>query len=283
MSGAAQLDRGAAQPIRVEGLAALDTGTSGRPVVLLVPGYTGTKEDFGPILDAIATAGFRAVALDLPGQYESPGPEDPDAYATAALGSVLCAVAAALGPDIHLLGHSFGGLVARAAVLQAPAQFRSLVLMDSGPAALGGERAELISHLEPLLAEIGVDGVYELADSIYAARPDYVAPPPELADLLRERFLAGSPAMLQGMGRALRFELDRVDELAALELPTLVIYGACDDAWLPAVQDAMASRLGAAVAVIPDAAHSPAVENPAPTARALIEFWRGVDGRATLE
>jgi pimeloyl-ACP methyl ester carboxylesterase len=264
-------------------LAALVAGEQGQPVALLVPGYTGTKEDFGPILDDIAAAGYRAVAIDLPGQYESPGPDEPDAYSTDALGEVLCGVAAQLGTAIHLVGHSFGGLVARAAVLRSPAQFRSVVLMDSGPAALGGERAELISHLEPLLAELGVAGVYDLADSIYAARPGYVAPPAELAELLRLRFISGSAAMLQGMGRALRFEPDRVEELAALHLPTLVVYGVDDDAWSPAVQAAMAARLDASVVVIDDAVHSPAVENPPPTAEALIDFWRRVDRHATLE
>src|SRR3954469_19375886 len=42
--------------------------------VLLVPGYTGSKEDFAPLLDGIAAAGLRAIAVDLPGQFESAGP-----------------------------------------------------------------------------------------------------------------------------------------------------------------------------------------------------------------
>jgi pimeloyl-ACP methyl ester carboxylesterase len=37
----------------------------------------------------------------------------------------------------------------------------------------------------------------------------------------------------------------------------------------------MAARLNAALAVIDDAAHSPAVENPARTVNALLEFWLG--------
>ena len=52
-----------------------------------------------------------------------------------------------------------------------------------------------------------------------------------------------------------------------------MLYGADDDAWPPEVQDRMAERLDAEQAVIPDAAHSPAVENPAATLRALLEFW----------
>jgi len=279
----AQLDLGGAVPTTIGQLAALESGAADARTVLLVPGYTGTKEDFGPILDTIATAGFRAVAIDLPGQYQSPGPDDADAYATTALGEVVVAAVRELGPPVHLLGHSFGGLVSRAAVIAEPSLFRSLVLMDSGPAALGGERAALIEAMEPLLGQVGVAGVYAAVQSIYEAMPDYVAPPPDLADLLRARFLAGAPAMLTGMGTALRTEPDRVEELLATGVATLVIYGVDDDAWLPATQDAMAARLGADVVRIPGAIHSPAVENPAPTADALVNFWLDIDRRATLE
>jgi len=277
-----QLDLGTAAPTRIGDLAALTCGAADAPAVLLVPGYTGTKEDFGPIMDAIAAAGLRAVAIDLPGQFESPGPDDPAEYSTTELGAVLCRVAVDLGAPVHLLGHSFGGLVSRAAVLASPVLFRSLVLMDSGPAALGGGRAELIAAMEPMLEPLGVAGVYDAVQQLYRAAPDYVEPPADLADLLRARFVGGSSAMLLGMGRALRSEPDRVDELRTLDLPTLVIYGESDDAWLPAEQDEMARRLGVDVVRIPDAVHSPAVENPAPTAAALIDFWHRVDSRATL-
>lgn len=278
-----QLDHGAATPAQIGGLAALTSGAPDAPPVLLVPGYTGTKEDFAPILDSVAAAGFRAVAIDLPGQYQSPGPDDPSQYATLALGARVREVAADLGPHVQLLGHSFGGLVSRAAVIAAPEQFNSLVLMDSGPAALGGDRAALIEAMEPLLGSVGVAGVYDAVQALYESAPDYVAPPPEVAALLRERFLAGSAAMLAGMGLALRTEPDRVDELRSLDLPTLVIYGVDDDAWPPAVQDEMAARLGAEVVRVPAAIHSPAIENPTPTAAALISFWLNVRERATLE
>src|SRR6202000_2469637 len=42
---------------------------------------------------------------------------------------------------VPLLGHSFGGLVAREAVLAAQEPPASITLMSSGPAALPGERA----------------------------------------------------------------------------------------------------------------------------------------------
>ena len=278
-----QLDLGMAVPARIGELAALISGDADAPAVLLVPGYTGTKEDFGPVMDTIAAAGLRAVAIDLPGQYESPGPDDAAWYTTRALGSVVSTAAAALGAPVHLVGHSFGGLVSRAAVLGTPSMFRSLVLLDSGPAALGGARAELIAAMEPMLEPLGVAGVYDAVEALYRAAPGYVEPPVELAALMRARFLGGSASMLAGMGHALRTEPDRVDELSAVDLPVLVVYGEGDDAWTPAEQDAMALRLGAEVVRVPESVHSPAVENPAPTAAALIEFWHGVDDRATLK
>jgi len=273
-----QLELGSGTPttIRTErgSIAALQAGSPDAVPVLLVPGFTGSKEDFAPLLDPLADAGLHPVAIDLPGQFESAGPDDPAAYSTRELGTCVRAVAATLAGRVHLVGHSFGGLVARAAVLADPAAFASFVLMDSGPAALAGARAERIAMLGPYLPTLGVAGVYQASEAAAAAEPGYVAPPPDLAAFLEKRFLAGAPAMLQGMADALLAEPDRVAELAATGVPLLVLYGAADDAWPPAIQDEMAGRLGAPAVVVPDAAHSPAVENPPLTAAALLEFWR---------
>ena len=115
--------------------------------------------------------------------------------------------------------------------------------------------------------------MYEALETIAVGDPVWASMPDEHRDFLRTRFLAGSPAGLQGMGDALRAEPDRTGELAAAGLPLLVLYGEHDDAWSPAVQAAMADRLGAPTAVIADAIHSPAAQQPAATARALLDFW----------
>jgi pimeloyl-ACP methyl ester carboxylesterase len=257
-------------------IAALRSGDPGAPPVLLVPGYTGSKEDFAALLAPLAAAGFAVTAIDQPGQFESPGPADPADYTPDALGTVVREVAATLGPSVHLLGHSFGGLVARAAVIAEPTAFASLVLMCSGPAALPGQAAAMIEQLEPVLAASGLAGVYAASLALYRAQAGYVEPPAPMAAFLERRFVTGVPAALQGMGVALRTEPDRVDELAAAALPTLVLHGVDDDKWPPALQSEMAQQLDAEYVVIPGAAHSPAVENPGPTAGALAEFWHGV-------
>lgn len=247
-------------------IVALTGGSPDAPATLLVPGFTGSKEDFAPILDLIADAGLRPVAIDLPGQYESPGR---GSFSVEELGADVRAVAGLLGQPVHLLGHSFGGFVARAAAIAAPGQFASLTLMDSGPAGIDGGRRARIERLRPVLVEHGMAAVYEAMTS----EPDYVAGPPAREAFLRRRFLASDPDGLLAMGTAVVDEPDRVAELAATGLRMLVLTGVGDDAFPPEVQADMAKRLGAQFVEVPDAAHSPAVENPTATAAALISFW----------
>jgi pimeloyl-ACP methyl ester carboxylesterase len=264
-------------PGRTGPLAALDTGPAEGGTVLLVAGYTGSKEDFAPLLSPIADAGLRVVALDQRGQFESPGPEDPAQYTVAELAADVVAVTrrlreASAGP-LHLLGHSFGGLVSRAAVIAEPALFDSLTLLGSGPARLTGPRAELLDHLSPLLEAGGVQLVNDALEQLAMTDPRAQAVPAPTREFLTRRFLANSAAGLRGMADAMLAEPDRVAELAATGLPVLVAHGIADDAWSPALQADMAERLGARHEVIGHAVHSPAIENPAHTLQVLLSFW----------
>lgn len=246
-------------------LAYLEAG-DGAPV-LLVPGYTGSKEDFGPLLAPLAAAGYRVVAFDQRGQLDSPGSGPAESYDPDGLATDLLALIAALGlRPAHVVGHSYGGIVARAALLRDPAAFASLTLLSSGPAAITGARARLMRSLR---GELAAGGVARVSSLLRAAGGH------ESFDALR--FDATDPVSLLGMGEALLSAPDRVPELSAAlsdaSVPCLVACGDADDAWTPAVQREMAERLGARFALIPGAGHSPAVEEPAATAHLLLEFW----------
>jgi pimeloyl-ACP methyl ester carboxylesterase len=256
-------------------IAALQVGPDGGAPVLLVPGYTGSKEDFGPILAPLADAGFLVTAVDLPGQFESPGLATAADYTPDTLARAVLGVAAALDGPVRLVGHSFGGLVSRAAVIARPALFASLVLLSSGPADLTGVRRVSMDGLEPVLAASGLPGVYAAMQAATLGDPGFVAPSDELAEFLERRFLGGSPDMLQGMADALRREPDRVGELAGTGIAVLVTHGVDDDAWPVEAQRDMAERLGGRYAVIEGAAHSAAVENPDALVDVLLDFWAG--------
>jgi pimeloyl-ACP methyl ester carboxylesterase len=255
-------------------------------VAVLVPGYSGSKEDFAPLIDPIADAGIGVLALDLPGQYESPPLPGELDHRPTPLGVLVADVVraeAAAGRTVLLLGHSYGGLVARAAVL-AGAPARGLTLMDSGPGELPmGARRTRLDVLEPVLRRRGLDAVVALREEA----GDWEAADPAVAAFLRRRLAASSPAALLGMGDALRGEPDRVPELVAAlrgrRLATLVVCGMDDDAWPVTTQRTMADRLEAEFAAVPGAAHTPNVENPQGLLDVLVPTWRTWLREDTLE
>jgi pimeloyl-ACP methyl ester carboxylesterase len=281
----------AAQPAR---------GVCERRPALLVPGYTGSKEDFLPVLESLAAAGRRVFAIDMRGQYQSQSAAGRDGYSADELAADIAAIARSVAEDdggVHLLGHSFGGLIARQATLAGQTAIGSLTLLGSGPGRIGGQRAALLRELLALLdpqpaagsAAAPADPVDREAAAALRAKirwlweeqlePEAKASgtPPHIVAFLRKRMLGNCPVGLVAMARYLLCCPDRTSELAALDIPVLVMYGENDDAWPTEVQNRMARRLGARRVCIPGAAHSPAVEAPETTASTLTRFWNDAE------
>jgi len=186
---------------------------------------------------------------------------------------------------VHLLGHSFGGLVARETVIARSARISSLTLMSSGPGKLTGPAAGVLQEvLTPLMGLTGqqlrtaVKRVWDLQLEVQA-RAD--GAPPHIIEFLRRRMLGSHPDGLAAMAEHLLACPDRTGALtAAAKAPILVLYGEYDDKWETPVQERMAERLRAQRVCIPGATHSPAVEAPETTASVLNAFWNAAeDGR----
>jgi len=257
--------------------AALRAGSEGTPVVF-VPGFTGSKEDFVRVLGPASVAGYTAVAIDQRGQFETAGRgaaelESQANYTMEALAQELLQVIEALGGRAHVVGHSFGGLVARAAAIVSSQSFASLVLMDSGPYGLTGAPRQRLEYMRSILQAGGIEAVYRAIQALAIVEPGYEPAPEALEQFLHRRFVSSSPTMLLGMGQALLEESDRTDELRDSGVRLLVLHGADEDVWLGDSQNDMARRLGAPLVVIDKAAHSPALDNPAATSQALHRFW----------
>ena len=270
------------------------SGVCERKPAILVPGYTGSKEDFIPVLQPLASAGRIVTAIDMRGQYQSPAAPTGDGYTPDELAADIAAVAEAVAPDddgIHLLGHSLGGLIARHAVLAGTASVASLTLLGSGPGGITGPRRDALRSMLALLDDADSDPGSTGADAtrlqVWSEQlwAEHIAPqaraeevPEHIIEFLRKRHRGNSPAALFVMGTYLLSCPDRTIELARMDgLPILVMYGENDNAWSPEAQDLMGRRLHAQRVCIPGAAHSPAIEAPETTASTLTSFWNNAE------
>jgi pimeloyl-ACP methyl ester carboxylesterase len=245
----------------------LEAGEGGRPF-LLVHGFTGAKEDFVDWIDLLAALGWHAVAPDNRGHGVSSQPGDEASYSYSSFAGDTLALADALGwSRFVLLGHSMGGMIAQHVVLDAPSRVAGLVLMDTSHGPIEGLDSSQVLAGKQVVRDGGLELLVELQrnsepilDSpayqrLVAARPGY-------AEWGERRMVACAPAMWLAMVEQLLDCEDRLDRLASVEVPTLVIVGEQD---LPFVgpSERMAKTIpNARLAVLPDAGHSPQFENP---------------------
>jgi cytochrome P450/pimeloyl-ACP methyl ester carboxylesterase len=259
--------------VRAEPGADSDTGV---PVVLCA-GVVGSKEDFAHLLPAVAKAGYRAYAYDYLGHY---GHQDGDAAADHTIArhaADLLAVLAAIGGPAHVVGHSFGGFVVRAAALANPALFRSVTLIGSGPNMDGDRHRTMLRRFDTTLATHGCAVMWPVVRRLI---PD--------SDVTRREFWQARLdrmrlPFLHGALRSLSAETDRSAELRASRLPLLILHGYRDKRlWSAAELAGYAKRAGGDLEVVADASHSPNLEQPAATASALLRFWTEADHRAAV-
>lgn len=220
------------------------TDAGSGPTVLCLHGIGSGSASFQPQVDELA-GDLRLLAWDAPGYAKSADPDGPldlDAYADAAA-SVLRERAA--GPA-HVLGVSWGGVVAMRLARRHPELVRSLVLADSSRGSgLTEEQAAAMRSRVTELRELG-------PRAFAAARgPRLVSPaaPAELVERVVET-MAGS-VRLPGYGWAAESmaATDLDPELAELRVPTLVLCGAEDTVTGPAESQAIAGGIPDAVFV----------------------------------
>ena len=105
----------------------------GDAVVLVINGGPGQSPDYCEDTDALADLGVRVVTFDQRGTGDTPRPGDDD-YALETYTGDIEALRQFLGVDtMHLMGHSFGGMLAMGYVAAHPDRVASLQLYSSSP------------------------------------------------------------------------------------------------------------------------------------------------------
>lgn len=268
-------------PLIVDGrpVGVLERGRGGVPLLLL-HGWTGGAEDFLPVLAGLAEA-RRVVAVDLPGHGASGGPPDPAGHALPVLARWVLRVCDALDLDeVHLLGHSFGGLIAQRVAAAASQRLHSLVLSGTGLGAVREQVGEVVAHVAVVARDRGMAAAYEAIAAAVARSLDADLVARRHADeaALRARWLRLDPVAVVGGAAALIGAEPLGPFLRGIDVPVLVVHGERDHAWTPAEQALLArTARGARRVVVRGAAHSAQREVPDAWLAAVVPFLRAVD------
>ena len=236
--------------------------------VVLVHGFTGSKEDFEDVGPLLAAKGYRVLTFDNRGQHESVHSTREDAYVIHSLARDVIELAKHYGfTKPHLLGHSFGGLVSQRAVVDAPDYFASLTLFCSGPHWIPN-KPDLDATIEIVSSMSMKESWDKYRDGTEKLRPRY--------ETYKKRWTASDPRSTRTMALHLKNAESLVEQISKLDIPVHVVYGENDDAWPLEMQDQMAKDLGAPVTVIKEAGHCPNEDTPEETVEVLDTFWRSL-------
>lgn len=204
---------------------------------------------------------FRVVAWDAPGAGSSPDP--PESFTTATYAQCLAAFLDAIGVERpHILGLSWGGILAQEFYRLYPDRPRSLVLADTYAGWRGSLPEEVwTARLASCLADAAgppkVVGAKFVPGVFTAAASDELRS--EFSAIVCEFHPVGF--RLMSLSSA---EMDTRDLLSRIAVPTLVLWGDDDRRSPLHVAEQLAGAIpNAELAIIPKAGHLSNMEQPA--------------------
>jgi len=223
-------------PLTFDGLAA---GPEAGTPVLLLHGFPQTSRAWVPQIEALAAAGYRAVAFDQRGYSPRARPPDVEAYGSPELVADVVGVADAVGMDrFHLVGHDWGGAVAWQVGGRHQDRLLTLTVVSTPhPAAMGlalnggigGDQAQRSGYMEIFRAPDSQDQF--LANDALGLKNLYAISgmPEGKADPYLKAL--GTP---EALGAALNWyraaDLTLTEGLGPITVPTMYVWSTADAA-----------------------------------------------------
>ena len=241
------------------------------PTVLMLHDADGDHLTFAPQVETLATAGYRAVAWDMPG-YGRSAPVEPYTFKALAQSCLAFIDALRCGP-VTLVGHGMGAMVALEAAVRDASQVRRMALCAGGPALDAQAVQDWVAPREQALKALDAGSSMEqLAQTLV---PQYIG-----TGALPEGVRLAAHALGQVFPGAYRRALEALPTfdrgaaaLAHLAMPVLLVGGDQDRCTPPAALQALAQVLpDAQTVLLPHVGHWPQLEDPEGFDAALLDF-----------
>ena len=258
-----------------------DGEAPGKLPILALHGGPGVPHDYLEPIAALAETGRRVIFYDQLGCGNSDQPHDTSLWTIPLYVEEVGAIRAALGLDrVHLLGQSWGGMLAMEYALTRPAGLASLII-ESSPASIpqwvaeaNRLRAELPIAMRETLLRHEADGTtadpaYEGAMAVFYAR--HVCRLDPMPDYVARSFakLGANPEVYHTMNGPSEFHVvgtikdwDITARLGEIRVPTIVLSGRHDEA-TPAIAETVRSGIpGAEGVIFEESSHMCHAEEP---------------------
>jgi pimeloyl-ACP methyl ester carboxylesterase len=232
-------------------------GAGHRTPLLLSHGFGASTSMWNGNLAALS-ATRPVVTWDLRGHGHSASPSDPSAYSQALCVADMAAILDACGmARVAVGGLSLGGYLSLAFHLAHPERVAALLLFDTGPGYKSDEgRRKWNTWALATAQSFETIGLAALADSAE------VGPGPHDATGLA---LAARGILTQHDGGV-------IESLPSISVPTMVLVGAHDGAFLRPADYMVAKIPGALRTVIEPGGHAPNIDNPSAFNDAVTTF-----------
>ena len=274
---------------------------SGKLPLLCLHGGPGAPHDYLESLGGLATGGRRVVFYDQLGSGNSDHPHKPEMWTVGLFVEEVGVVRRALGLErVHLLGHSWGGMLAMEYALTQPLGLASLILADSLAsvpqwiAETNRLRSELPPEVQETLSkheEAGTteDSAYQNAVLVFYRRHACRLDPwPECLQRAYSRLMQDpevyytmfGPSEFHATGTLKNWSI--VHRLGEIRVPTLILSGRYDEA-TPAVVDTIHRGIqGSKWVVFENSSHMPHLEETERYFEVLSDFLSRVESSMTL-
>ena len=226
--------------------------------LLLTHGYGATSHMWDPQLDALGER-FRVVVWDLRGHGRSDAPADESQYSEEAAIGDMTAILDACGVARAVVGGlSLGGYLSLAFHLAHPGRVRALMLFDTGPGYRSEDgRKRWNAMAEDLARGLEERGMAALGSGAEVSRGEHRS--------VRGLVLAARGILAQRDARV-------IESLPTIGVPTLVLWGEHDAAFVKPGEYMAAKIPGATRVLVPRAGHAANLDQPQAFNAAVTSF-----------